>query len=347
VTYDYNNRVTNMSEENKYAPDGTRVYEFNASVIGNTGVGMMSDTTGNPILWLSGNSPRLYRIFGPSIDDVVAENDLFTGKIRFLHKDALGSITLVTGEDGTRGYRTTYKAFGQATSTPDLGAGHTTLGYTGRELGSWSTMYYRARHYDINTGRFLQQDTYRGASDQPPSLHRYVYCFNDPVRYVDPSGNLGVALAGLAFVALAFYMAYQVYEFFANDFVRVIEELGDDFEGQFARIVTIMGYEAVMLTVAAVYLEMGWALLSSGWPSLAYLKSPFRLGKQTANFMALSRVARGDFWQLAIGVTCFNVIRPLVINRDVPTPRQLAVSMTFCWLISNSTLKALGVSGFL
>jgi RHS repeat-associated protein len=210
VTYDFNNRVTNMSEQNKYAPDGTRVYEFNSSVIGSSGVGMMSDTTGNPIMWLS-STPRLYRIYGPSMDDVLAENDIFGNKIRFLHKDALGSITLVTGEDGTRGYRTTYKAFGQATSTSDLGTGVSNLGYTGREVGAWGTMYYRARHYEMSTGRFMQQDSYRGDEISPPSLHRFTYAFNAPVNYVDPSGHMGEEPGVVSMFVVAAIVAAALY----------------------------------------------------------------------------------------------------------------------------------------
>ncbi len=34
-------------------------------------------------------------------------------------------------------------------------------------------------------GRFLQEDTYRG-----DGLNLYAYCRNNPVYYVDPSGNI-------------------------------------------------------------------------------------------------------------------------------------------------------------
>src|SRR5438552_13649266 len=36
---------------------------------------------------------------------------------------------------------------------------------------------------------FLSQDTYRGNDSAPPSLQRYVYTLNNPVKYTDPSGN--------------------------------------------------------------------------------------------------------------------------------------------------------------
>ena len=52
------------------------------------------------------------------------------------------------------------------------------------------TIYLRARYYDAETGRFTQQD---GWSYAVPgfllSLNLYTYCWNNPVKYVDPSGN--------------------------------------------------------------------------------------------------------------------------------------------------------------
>ena len=44
-------------------------------------------------------------------------------------------------------------------------------------------MYYDARYYDPDLGRFLQADTYLDG------MNRYTYCGNNPVRYVDPTGN--------------------------------------------------------------------------------------------------------------------------------------------------------------
>ena len=38
-------------------------------------------------------------------------------------------------------------------------------------------------------GRFLTRDTYTGEEDEPLSLHLYAYCYNNPVVYVDITGN--------------------------------------------------------------------------------------------------------------------------------------------------------------
>lgn len=52
------------------------------------------------------------------------------------------------------------------------------------------TYYLRARNYDPTTGRFLSEDTNAGKATDPLSLNLYAYCWNNPVLYIDASGNL-------------------------------------------------------------------------------------------------------------------------------------------------------------
>ncbi|MDL2225930.1 RHS repeat-associated core domain-containing protein [Eubacteriales bacterium OttesenSCG-928-M02] len=56
--------------------------------------------------------------------------------------------------------------------------------------GSAGGLYYlSARHYDPNSGRFLQQDTYKGDAMSPWTQNLYAYTSNNPVNYVDPTGQ--------------------------------------------------------------------------------------------------------------------------------------------------------------
>ncbi|MEQ8848612.1 RHS repeat-associated core domain-containing protein [Botrimarina sp.] len=48
--------------------------------------------------------------------------------------------------------------------------------------------YLRARPYDFRTGRFLRMDDFAGNSDDPQSLHKYLYANGDPINGRDPSG---------------------------------------------------------------------------------------------------------------------------------------------------------------
>lgn len=46
----------------------------------------------------------------------------------------------------------------------------------------------QARYLNPNTGRFLTMDSYEGNTEDPNTLHKYVYAEDDPVNGIDPSG---------------------------------------------------------------------------------------------------------------------------------------------------------------
>lgn len=62
---------------------------------------------------------------------------------------------------------------------------------------STNLQYLRARWYDPNMGRFINEDTYEGDIKNPLSLNLYTYVENNPLRYVDPTGH-GVYSVGTA-----------------------------------------------------------------------------------------------------------------------------------------------------
>ena len=83
----------------------------------------------------------------------------------------------------------TYDAFGNLTS--QIGESDNPFLYCGEYYDAETQTYYlRARYYNPANGRFTQQDAwaYMDASD-PLSLNLYAYCCNNPVMYVDLTGN--------------------------------------------------------------------------------------------------------------------------------------------------------------
>ncbi|MED1690205.1 RHS repeat-associated core domain-containing protein, partial [Brevibacillus agri] len=65
--------------------------------------------------------------------------------------------------------------------------------YAGEMYDKESGFYYlRARYYDPKMGRFVSEDTYKGQVDNPLSLNRYTYVYNNPLRYFDPTGHITV-----------------------------------------------------------------------------------------------------------------------------------------------------------
>jgi RHS repeat-associated protein len=54
-------------------------------------------------------------------------------------------------------------------------------------------MYYlQSRYYDPATGLFNRMDEHPGNRQEPQSLHKYVYCQDDPINKIDPAGTFGL-----------------------------------------------------------------------------------------------------------------------------------------------------------
>ncbi|MCX4299532.1 MAG: hypothetical protein OSJ73_21370, partial [Lachnospiraceae bacterium] len=95
----------------------------------------------------------------------------------------MGSITHVVEEDQVRNHYE-YDVWGNATTCEETIENR--FRFNGQQYDPITQQYYlRARFYNPVIGRFTQEDTYRG-----DGLNLYAYCANNPVYYVDPSGNV-------------------------------------------------------------------------------------------------------------------------------------------------------------
>jgi RHS repeat-associated protein len=81
-----------------------------------------------------------------------------------------------------------YDIFGNPTLTIETAA--CSIRYAGEYLDNETGLYYlRARYYDPYTGRFISEDSYWGEDTNPLSLNLYTYAYNNPVRFIDPTGH--------------------------------------------------------------------------------------------------------------------------------------------------------------
>lgn len=109
--------------------------------------------------------------------------------------DGLGSTRALTNSAGTITDTYNYESFG--TVLNQTGATPNDYLFTGEQYDSGLDNYYlRARYFDQNIGRFTQQDTYMGNSQDPVSLHKYLYANVYPVNNIDPSGNFSLSSLG-------------------------------------------------------------------------------------------------------------------------------------------------------
>jgi RHS repeat-associated protein len=75
--------------------------------------------------------------------------------------------------------------------------------FTGqRAERGFALMDYNARYYDPWLGRFVNADTVVPQAGNPQALNRYAYTVNNPLKYIDSSGNCH-GLSGAAFDACA------------------------------------------------------------------------------------------------------------------------------------------------
>jgi RHS repeat-associated protein len=127
--------------------------------------------------------------FGPYTigDDVVTQYDSTNGARHLLY-DGQGSTRQLVdnNEDVTDAF--SYDGYGVMLGANPANAA-TSLLYTGEMYDSSASMYYlRARWYDQQTGRFNRMDPFAGNTQDPQSLHKYLYCHANPVNMIDPSG---------------------------------------------------------------------------------------------------------------------------------------------------------------
>jgi RHS repeat-associated protein len=112
------------------------------------------------------------------------------GAVHVLHKDQLGSVKLITAEDGSLIKRATYAPFGEATDEVlDLTRADETKGFIGERFDADAGLQYlNARYYDPRLGMFIQPDWF-DPTQQGVGLNRFAYSANDPVNLRDPGGN--------------------------------------------------------------------------------------------------------------------------------------------------------------
>jgi RHS repeat-associated protein len=83
--------------------------------------------------------------------------------------------------------------------------------YTGEFYDSQLAQYYlRARWYNPATGRFNRTDPFSGSSQDPQSLHKYLYAHCNPVNNTDPMGTCSLGEINLTALFQATMMALNV-----------------------------------------------------------------------------------------------------------------------------------------
>jgi RHS repeat-associated protein len=111
------------------------------------------------------------------------------GTLTWLLGDHLGSTSVTAQADGTFQSEMRYTAFGETRSSS--GPTLTDYQYTGqRHEAEFGLYFYKARWYDPASAHFTQADTMVPEEGNPLSLDRFSYTYNNPLRYIDPTGHV-------------------------------------------------------------------------------------------------------------------------------------------------------------
>jgi RHS repeat-associated protein len=177
--WDNENRMVSARKQNKivryqYDALGRRV-----SRIGKTLGSTKYAYDGDDVILDDGSEGVVKYQNGPGIDNKLRAQSATT--VNYFLADHLGSTNGLTNSTGALTSQTAYDSFGNQT-----GSLATRYGFTGRERDDFTgLMYYRARFYDPNLGRFISEDPigFEGGDS-----NFYAYVGNNPTGKRDPLG---------------------------------------------------------------------------------------------------------------------------------------------------------------
>ncbi len=90
--------------------------------------------------------------------------------------------------------------------------------------------YLRARYYNPVNGRFISMDPWQGNIFEPYTLHKYVYAYNNPLNYIDPTGKFGIASISISISIISILASIALVTFIYIGLVRVEKITYDVFD---------------------------------------------------------------------------------------------------------------------
>ena len=139
------------------------------------------ETPGPPIIWSDPQDPEDAQPGYGFIADDTNEEETF-----FYHSDHLGSTSYITDQDGNITQYTAYLPYGELLVDEHSSSEELPYKFNGKELDEETGLYYYgARYLNPTSSVWYGVDP---LMEKYPHASPYVYCANNPIRYIDPTG---------------------------------------------------------------------------------------------------------------------------------------------------------------
>ena len=198
ITFTNFNKVESVTEGEKryaltYGVNEQRIkseYSTDRGSVVRYYIGLYEEVTGT-----DGVTTKLCYLPGGAV--MMEKNGVRT--LYYNYTDRLGSIVSTTDAWGNVVERYAYDPWGERLNPENWTEKDTRTellnnrGFTGHEhIDGMSLINMNGRVYDPLLGSFLSVDPFIQAPYNWLNYNRYLYCFGNPLSYVDPSGNIGI-----------------------------------------------------------------------------------------------------------------------------------------------------------
>src|SRR3989339_48561 len=214
------NSVTNTYDDNgNLTADGTRTVTWNyrnlpATVVKSSVTNTYTyDHEGDRVITADGTTTRIYpsdlynKAGSTTVKHIYANGELIatvdyngsTTTVYHDHTDHLTGTGTITSSTPAEIQTLDYFAFGEQRINDKAGTFDEQIEYAGSEYdGNTSLNYMNARYYNGNQGRFISEDPVfinlnesklKQFLNDPQAQNSYSYSRNNPMRYIDPSGE--------------------------------------------------------------------------------------------------------------------------------------------------------------
>jgi len=243
--YDFENHLVQQGGISVvYDGDGNRVKKTVAGVVTQYLVADANPTGYAQVMAEqdSGGNVQAFYVYG---SELVSRQPSSAALTAYYVYDGHGSVRALTNTSGAVTDTYDYDAFGNLLHS--TGTSTNNYLFAGEQYDPDLHLYYnRARYLNTSTGRFWSMDTFVGRSDDPLSLHKYLYAGADPINRRDPRGRdfidsiVAVSISVTLFVSSVPHLLSEAFEEGGTAVGVLFNEIGQVAENYAAQVLTLV-----------------------------------------------------------------------------------------------------------